>query len=59
MEAFANDKFDVAEIMVSVFDRIENIEAKGKKSGYQYFLIFPQCFQKASYTGLLKVVIVW
>ena len=28
-------------------------------SGYQHFLLFPQVFQKASYTGSLKVGIVW
>ena len=27
---------------------------KGEYAGYQHFLLFQQCFQKASYLGLLK-----
>ena len=32
--------------MISVFDRVENIVGKGENAGYQYFLLFPPCFQK-------------
>ena len=39
--------------------RVENIVGKGENAVYQYFLLFPHCFQEASYTGSLKVVIVW
>ena len=39
---------------ISVFDRIENIVGKGENAGYQHFLLFPQCLQKASFSGLLK-----
>ena len=42
-----------------VLGRVQNIVEKGENAGYQHFLLFPQCFQKASYTGSLKVVIVW
>ena len=42
-----------------VLGRIENIVGKGENGGYQHFLFFPQCIQKAFYTGLLKVMIVW
>ena len=45
--------------MISVFDRVENIVGKGVCAGYQHFLLFPQCFQKASFSGSLKVRIVW
>ena len=38
--------------------RVENIVGKGENAGYQHFLLFPQCFQKASYTGSSKVQIV-
>ena len=41
------------------FWKVENIEGKGENAGYQHFLRFRQCFQKASYTESLKVVIVW
>ena len=39
-------------MMISVFDREENIVGKGENAGYQHFLLFPQCFQKPSYVGL-------
>ena len=45
--------------MISVFDMIENIVGKGENAGYQHFLLFQQCFQKASSLGSLKVGIVW
>ena len=32
---------------------------KGENAGYQHFLLFPLCFQKASFSGSLKVGIVW
>ena len=35
--------------MISVFDRVENIVEKGENAGYQHFLLFLQCFQKASF----------
>ena len=38
---------------------VENIAGKGENAGYQHFLLFPQCFQKASFSGSLKVVMVW
>ena len=39
--------------------RVENIVGKVENTGYQHFLLFPQCFQKATLSGLLKVGIVW
>ena len=45
--------------MQSLSDRAENIVGKGKNAGYQHFLLFPQCFQKPSISGSLKVGIVW
>ena len=39
--------------------RVENIVGKGENAGNQHFLLFPQCFQKTSFSGSLKVVIVW
>ena len=51
LKALANDKINVPQMMVSVSDRIENIVGKGENAGYQHFLLFPQCFQKASFLG--------
>ena len=39
--------------MTSVFDRKENIVGKGENAGYQHFLLFPRCFQKASFLGVV------
>ena len=33
----------------------ENIVGRGENAGYQYFILFPKCFLKVSYTGLLYV----
>ena len=59
MNAFADDKIITAQMIISVFDRVENIVGKGGNDGYQHFLLFPQCFQKVSFFGLLKIGIVW
>ena len=59
LKTFADDKINVAQMMISVFDRIENNVGKGENAGHQHFLLFPQCFQKASFLESLKVGIVW
>ena len=50
-KASADDKLGVTEIMGFVFERVENIVGKGENAGYQHFLLFLQCFQKATYPG--------
>ena len=42
-----------------VMDKTENTVGKEENAGYQHFLVFPQCFQKAFSLGSLKVGIVW
>ena len=44
--------------MKFLFGRAENIVGKGENAGYQHFLLFLQCFQKASFPESLKVGIV-
>ena len=56
---YAEDKIIVTEKLQFVLRRVENIVGNGENAGYQHFLLFPQCFQKASCTGSLKVRIVW
>ena len=46
-------------MIISFFDRIENIVGKGENAGYQHFLLFPECFEKASFPDCQKGVIVW
>ena len=49
LNTFANDTKYVSEKskFVKLSGRVENIMGKGEIAGYQHFLIFPQCFQKA------------
>ena len=42
-------------MMIFVFDRVEDTVEKRENAGYQHFLLFPQCFQKSSFLGSLKV----
>ena len=44
-------------IIFFVFDRGENIVGKGENAGNQYFLLFPQCFQKPCFQGASKGVV--
>ena len=46
-------------MMISLYDRVENTVGKGENAGYQHFLLFPQCFQKASFPEASKGAIVW
>ena len=55
---FADDKLNIAKLIISVFDQVENIVGKEENAGYQHFPLFP-CFHKASFLGSLKVSIVW
>ena len=46
LKAFASDKLKVTKMIISVFDRVENMVGKGEI--VQEISPFPQCFQKAS-----------
>ena len=46
-------------MIISFFDRVENTVGKGENAGYQHFLLFPQCFEKASFPDTSKDAIVW
>ena len=58
-KAFADEKISETEKLKFVLGKLENIAGKGENAGYQHFLLFPQCFQKVSFSKLLKVRIVW
>ena len=47
LKAFADEKLNVTQDMKVVFHRIENIVGKEENAGYQHFLLFSRCFQKA------------
>ena len=59
LKAFADNKINVTETQKFVLGRVENSMGKGENAGYQHFLIFPLCFQKAPLSGSFKAVIVW
>ena len=40
LNTFGDEKLDTVQMMVSVFDKIENIVGKGENAGYQHFLLF-------------------
>ena len=58
LKALADDKINAIKPLKFVLGRLEKIVGNGQNAGYQHFLLFPQCFQKASFSGLLKVGIV-
>ena len=59
LKKLADDKLKVAHMVIFVSEKKENIEGKRENAGYQHFLLFPQCFQKASSSRMLKHWIVW
>ena len=54
----AVDNLNEVQMMISVFDRVENIVEK-RMLVTSFFFFFPQCFQMLYFTGWLKVGIVW
>ena len=54
LKAFADNKFDVAKMLIFLFDRVGNIVGKGENADYQHFLLFLQCFTKSSSSGCQK-----
>ena len=58
-KAFADDIMKVIVNLKFVLLKVENIVGKGENAGYQHFLLFLQCFLKASFSGSSKVGIVW
>ena len=42
---------NVAKIIISVCERVDNVTGKGENAGYQHF---PKCFQKLFSSALLK-----
>ena len=59
LKAFTDEKTNVSEKLKFVLARGKNIVGKGENADYQHFLLFLQCFQKASISRLLKVGIAY
>ena len=58
LKAFADDKINTTQ-QKFFLEWPENIVGKEENACYQNFLLFPQCFQKASFSELFKAEIVW
>ena len=41
LKVFADDKMNIAQMMISAFDSVENKVENGENVGYQHFLLFP------------------
>ena len=59
LKDFADDSSKFEENWRKLFKLVENTVGKGEIARYKQFLLFPQCFQKASFRGASKGVIVW
>ena len=54
LKAFADNKFNIAEMIISVCDRVENIVGKGENAGYQHFSPFSTKFSKEFFLRVVK-----
>ena len=59
LKAFADDKINVSQIMISVFDRVENIVVMEKMLVTSIFTFSHNIFKKLLSWGLLKVGILF
>ena len=46
IESICKDKISVTEKLKLNLGKVENIVGKGENAGYQYFLLFPQYFER-------------
>ena len=54
LKAFADDMLNMAKMMISLFDRVENTVGKGENACYQHFFIFPTAFSKPFFFRVVK-----
>ena len=59
LKEFADDNFKLDENGRKLSKWVENTVGKGEIARYEQFLLFAECFQKASFPGASKGVIVW
>ena len=55
LKAFTDDKLDVTPKLKFGMGKVENILGNGENAGCQCSLLFLQCFQRPSFSGLLEV----
>ena len=54
LKAFADNKINPTKQQAFFAGWVDNIVGKGENAGYQHFLLFQQCYQKAPFLGSLK-----
>ena len=59
LKAFADDTLNVTKMVISVFDRVENMVGKGEIACTSNFSFSHHVFKKASFPEASKGVIVW
>ena len=59
LKEFADDNFKLDENGRKLSKLVENTVGKGEIARCEQFLLFPLCFQKASFPGASKGFIVW
>ena len=52
LKAFADDNFNVIQMMIYVLNRVKNILGKRENAGNQHFLLLLQCFIQPFYRSL-------
>ena len=52
LKQFADGRVNVVQMMISVFEKLENFIKKEENAGFLHFLVFQQCFKKSSLLGL-------
>ena len=50
LKGFADNRRNMTVNSKFVSGRVENVVGKGENASYQHFLLFSQCFQKASFS---------
>ena len=55
LKAFADKKFHIAKIIISVFDSAENFVGKGVRAGYKHFLLSHYLFKRFFFQGPLTL----
>ena len=55
LKAFADMKLNIAKMMISVFDKVENFVGNRENAGYHHFLLFPTMFSKAFFFRVVKI----
>ena len=59
LEAFSDEKINMTEKLIFVLRKVEKNLGIRENAGFQHFLFYPLWFQKAFFSGSLKVRIMW